>query len=105
MRDTPRMDAATKAAIEHGTDDVWFEGMKLERELNAMTRERDEAIAAATLHREKFGASRMAYDAAERRNADLLARIKRLEESGDSMMSKPCVHTFVQWIKSKEAKP
>lgn len=35
MSDTPRVDAATKAAIEHGTGDVWFVAMKLERELNA----------------------------------------------------------------------
>ena len=35
MSDTPRTDAATKAAIEHGTGDVWFVAMKLERELNA----------------------------------------------------------------------
>lgn len=35
MSDTPRVDAATKAAIEHGTGDVWFVAMKLERELTA----------------------------------------------------------------------
>ena len=35
VSDTPRVDAATKAAIEHGTGDVWFVAMKLERELNA----------------------------------------------------------------------
>ena len=32
-------------------------------------------------------------------------RIKRLEESGDAMMSEPCEYTFEQWIKAKEAKP
>ena len=33
------------------------------------------------------------------------ARIKRLEEAGDEMMSEPCEYTFEQWIKAKEAKP
>lgn len=35
MKETPRVDAATKAAIQHGTGDVWFVAMQLERELNA----------------------------------------------------------------------
>jgi len=33
------------------------------------------------------------------------ARIKRLEEAGDAMMSEPCEYTFEQWLKAKEAKP
>ena len=36
---------------------------------------------------------------------DLAARIKRLEEAGDAMMSEPCEYTFEQWLKAKEAKP
>ena len=37
--------------------------------------------------------------------AELLERIKRLEEAGDAMMSEPCEYTFEQWNKAKEAKP
>ena len=35
MSDTPRMNAAQKAAMEHGTGDVWRVGCDIERELNA----------------------------------------------------------------------
>ena len=40
-----------------------------------------------------------------KRHTEVLARIKRLEEAGDAMMSEPCEYTFEQWIKAKEAKP
>ena len=35
MSDTPRMNAARNAAMEHMTGDVWRVGCQLERELNA----------------------------------------------------------------------
>lgn len=35
MSDTPRMNAARNAAMEHMTGDVWRVGCDLERELNA----------------------------------------------------------------------
>ena len=35
MSDTPRMNAARNAAMEHMTGDVWRVGCEIERELNA----------------------------------------------------------------------
>jgi len=42
MSDTPRMNAAQMAAMEHGTGDVWRVGCDIERELNAANVEIEE---------------------------------------------------------------
>ena len=42
MSDTPRMEAANMAAMEHGTGNVWRVGCDIERELNAANVEIDE---------------------------------------------------------------
>ena len=47
MSDTPRMKAAQRIESECKVKEIWRVGCQLERELNAMTRERDEAVAAA----------------------------------------------------------
>ena len=42
MSDTPRMEAANMAAMEHGTGNVWRVGCDIERELNAANVEIEE---------------------------------------------------------------
>ena len=44
MSDTPRMKAAQMAAMEHMTGDVYSVGCDIERELNAASKERDDAL-------------------------------------------------------------
>ena len=86
MSDTPRMDLALRKAQEDCTESYLLtEGMKLERELNALTKERDIESERATHYRDK-------WQSAE-------ARIKRLEEALTVMLRQ------MQWHKAKEAKP
>ncbi len=86
MSDTPRMDLALRKAQEDCTESYLLtEGMKLERELNALTKERDIESERATHYRDK-------WQSAE-------ARIKRLEEALTVMLRQ------MQGRKAKEAKP
>lgn len=117
MRDTPRMNAAQKAAMEHMTGDVWRVGCQLERELNAandriqsLIEERDRANRLAEWKwnlRDEFQLLLGTDKIEEGIEAvkELKQRIKRLEEAGNAMMSEPCEYTFEQWIKTKENKP
>ena len=66
MSDTPRMEAANMAAMEHGTGNVWRVGCDIERELNAANVEIDEKR------------KDIVYLATEK--AKLEERIKQLEE-------------------------
>ena len=96
MSDTPRMNAARNAAMEHSTGDVWRVGCQLECELNAANVEIDEKR------------KDIVYLATEK--AKLEERIKRLEEAGDGMRIwitvirgylPECTNI---WRKAKEAK-
>lgn len=106
MNDTPRMKAAQMAAMEHMTGDVYRVGCDIERELNAMTRERDIELERATHYRDR-------WQSAEE-------RIKRLEDAGDAVMKslscgcphgpsvfhcQTCTNSWEAWHKAKEAKP
>ena len=88
MSDTPRMNAAQKAAMEHGTGDVWRVGCDIERELNAA----NEMFRKLNIH-----------------TLNLTDRIKRLEEAGDMLCAAAAFmgwHMEIEkWRKAKEAKP
>ncbi len=68
----------------------------------AKTPRRDQTPACADAERERLTQER---DEARAERDDLLARIKRLEEAGDAVVSEPCEYTFDQWIQAKEDKP
>lgn len=128
VSDTPRVDAATKAAIEHGTGDVWFLAMKLERELNAaneriqsLIEERDRSNRLADWKWNLRGEfeSLLGTDKIEEGIEvvkELKRHIKRLEEAGDAMAwtlnhpfetpheSMPEDWLLANWRKAKEAK-
>ena len=98
MSDTPRMEAANMAAMEHGTGNVWRVGCDIERELNAANVEIDEKR------------KDIVYLATEK--AKLEERIERLEEAGDEMANayeEICHDSYdkkkiANWRKAKEAK-
>lgn len=102
----------------------------IEDERSRLIRERDEAVKAANLHREKHALARISYDATERRNHELSICVKRLEEAGGVVanilssktpdincschISAPCSdcvdhggsrEALDNWNKAKEAKP
>ena len=92
MSDTPRMKAAQMAAIEHGTGDVYRVGCDIERELNAASKERDDALMMLGMYRMKSDEQKQ--------------RIKRLEEAGDAMEQWTSEYgPIYRWRKAKEAKP
>jgi hypothetical protein len=96
MSDTPRMDLALRKAQEDCTESYLLtEGLKLERKLNALTKERDIESERATHYRDK-------WQSAE-------ARIKRLEEAGDGLccggVNMSWNDRVDNWRKAKEAKP
>ena len=87
MSDTPRTEAEVNRQKCWSDDLVTIDAnfaCQLERELNAA----NESFRKLNIHA-----------------LDLAARIKRLEEAGDAMMSEPCEYTFEQWIKAKEENP
>ena len=88
--ETPRTDSAYFKP--HATMyDLAGEMKRMERELNALTKERDIESERATHYRDK-------WQSAE-------ARIKRLEEAGDALANNHNPFTFIDWTKAKEAKP
>ena len=118
VSDTPRTDAATKASIEHGTGDVWFLAMKLERELNAandriqsLIEERDRANRLAEWKWNLRGEfeSLLGTDNIEegiKAVKEMKQRINRLEEAGDYIAEENDIYIRRQeWRKAKEAKP
>ena len=91
MSDTPRMNAARNAAMEHMTGDVWRVGCQLEHELNAANVEIEEKR------------KDIVYLATEK--AKLEERIKRLEEAGDALENDNYTSDNLEaWRKAKEAK-
>jgi hypothetical protein len=81
VSDTPRVDAATKAAIEHGTGDVWFVAMKLERELNAANQIiRQQQLLEEDNLRLTAKVAQLYQGAEEQKQ-----RLQRLEEAGDKL--------------------
>ena len=94
MSDTPRMNAARNAAMEHSTGDVWRVGCQLECELNAANVEIDEKR------------KDIVYLATEK--AKLEERIKRLEDAGDYLCAAAAFmgwHDKIEtWNKAKEDK-
>lgn len=126
VSETPRTDAATKAAIEHGTGDVWFLAMKLERELNAANErikrmeewkesalevEREwNANAIATMLGGKPGESQRKVIARE--VPRLLDRIKRLGKAGNLLRDRYILEnenwdlqTVNEWNEAQEVTP
>ena len=104
MVDTPRMNAARNAAMEHMTGDVWCVGCQLERELNAANVEIEEK------HKDVVW---LATEKAKLENYAML-----LEEAGDALYenSDPTKWDLPEanarklkeqkaWRKAKEAKP
>ena len=91
ISETPRTDAAYARSTGAGIYELFKESQDIERELNAASKERDDALMMLGMYRMK----------SDEQNQ----RIKRMEEAGDAMMSEPCEYTFEQWIKAKEAKP
>jgi len=97
MSDTPRTDELEYDGIgisNFGHQDLYYAykfARQLERELNAMTRERDIELERATHYRDR-------WQSAEE-------RIKRLEEAGDAMSTYAHIIDFQNWKEAKEAKP
>ena len=93
MNNTPRIQAAQMAALEHMTGDVYRVGCDLEIELNAA----NQIIRQQQLLDEE--------------NLRLQYRIKRLEEAGDAMVSHAKslgmdgTGLVKRWSKAKEVKP
>ena len=91
MSDTPRMNAARNAAIEHMTGDVWRVGCDIEHELNAANVEIEEKR------------KDVVWLATEK--AKLEERIKRLEEGGDkAILNSYLPDRLAVWKEAKEAK-
>ena len=91
MSDTPRMNAARNAAMEHSTGDVWRVGCDIECELNAANAEIEEKR------------KDVVWLATEK--AKLEERIKRLEEGGDkAILNSYMPDRLAVWTKAKEAK-
>jgi len=104
VSDTPRTDAAYFKP--HATMyDLAGEMKLMERELNAVTKERDDAV---------FVTEKVLRDFSEHSRShckaldELIAannRIKRLEDAGDALANNHNPFTFIDWRKAKEAKP
>ena len=89
MSDTPRMKAAQMAAMEHMTGDVYSVGCDIERELNAASKERDDALM-------MLGVYRMKSDEQKQ-------RIKRLEEIAEELVEESDIYNRRGiWSKAKE---
>ena len=91
MSDTPRMNAARNAAIEHMTGDVYRVGCDIELQLNAANVEIEEKR------------KDIVWLATEK--AKLEERIKRLEEGGDkAILNSYLPDRLAVWKEAKEAK-
>jgi hypothetical protein len=103
VSDTPRTDAAYFKP--HSTMyDLAGEMKLIERELNAVAKERDDAV---------FVTEKVLRDFSEHSRShckaldELIAannRIKRLEEAGDALANNHNPFTFIDWNKAREAK-
>lgn len=92
MSDTPRMNAARNAAMEHSTGDVWRVGCQLECELNAVNVEIEEKR------------KDVVWLATEK--AKLENYIMRLEKAGDkAILNSYLPDRLAAWLKAKEDKP
>jgi hypothetical protein len=107
MSDTPRTDAAYTLSTGAGIYELFKESQDIERELNAASKERDDALMMLGMYRMKSDEQKH--------------RIKRLEEAGDKLSDcanqigwtscespqwiKKAENAVKEWRKAKEAKP